>query len=131
MIGLGSTVYNLTQVSLRQTITPDRLQGRMNASMRFMVWGTMPIGSLIGGVLGSLIGLQPTLLVGAVGTSLSFLWVLLSPVRALRDQPAAARVDFPHGAICDQLRSTLASRRQPSVPRSFKLASARPPATRA
>src|SRR5262249_22669025 len=65
MFGFGGVVYNIDQVSLRQAITPPRLQGRMNASMRFMVWGTMPFGSIAGGVLGTLIGLRPTLWVGA------------------------------------------------------------------
>lgn len=87
LIGFGSPVYNVNQVSLRQAITPDRLQGRMNASMRFIVWGTMPIGSLLGGVLGDTIGLWPTMLVGAVGGLLAPLWLLFSPVRGLRAQP--------------------------------------------
>jgi MFS family permease len=81
-------VYNITQVSLRQAITPHRLLGRMNASMRFLVWGTMPIGSLLGGLLGEVIGLRMTLLVAALGTFLSVLPVLFSPVRHLKDQPA-------------------------------------------
>lgn len=80
-------VYNITQVSLRQALTPLRLQGRMNASMRFFVWGTIPLGALIGGGLGELIGIRPTLLVGAVGGLFAFLWVLWSPVRHLREQP--------------------------------------------
>jgi MFS family permease len=84
---MSGPIYNITQVSLRQAITPHRLQGRMNASMRFMVWGTMPIGSLLGGLLGGLIGLRPTLLVGSLGLFLPFLWVLFSPVRVLREQP--------------------------------------------
>lgn len=88
--GLGGTLYNINQVSLRQTITPDHLLGRMNASMRFIVWGTIPLGSLIGGFLGEAIGLRPTLVVGAIGGLLSVLWVLLSPVRTLRLRPAAA-----------------------------------------
>lgn len=88
--GLMGPVYNINQVSLRQAIVPDRLQGRMNASMRFLVWGTMPVGSLLGGFLGSTIGLRPTLAVGAIGALLSALWVLLSPVRTLREQPAPA-----------------------------------------
>ncbi|HYL08003.1 MAG TPA: MFS transporter, partial [Candidatus Udaeobacter sp.] len=46
-------VYNINQVSLRQSITPDRVQGRMNATMRTIVWGTLPIGAFIGGILGS------------------------------------------------------------------------------
>ena len=53
LMGLGQVVYNVTQVSLRQAITPGRLLGRMNASMRFLVWGTMPIGALIGGAVGA------------------------------------------------------------------------------
>lgn len=84
---LGNVIYNINQVSLRQTLTPDRLLGRMNASMRFLVWGTMPIGSLIGGALGELIGLRSTLVVSAIGTTAAFLWVYFSPVRQLREQP--------------------------------------------
>lgn len=64
----GSTTYNIGQLSIRQAITPERLHGRMNASMRFMVWGTMPIGSAIGGALGQTIGLHPTIWVAAIGT---------------------------------------------------------------
>src|SRR5947208_1086317 len=85
----GQPIYNINQVSLRQAITPNRLQGRMNASMRFMVWGTMPLGSLIGGALGTVIGLRPTLWVAGIGGSLAFLWVLFSPVRSLRAIPDA------------------------------------------
>jgi MFS family permease len=88
--GFAGPVYNINQVSLRQAITPDRLLGRMNATMRFLVWGTMPIGALLGGFLGVTIGLRPTLVVGAVGSLLAFLWVFFSPVRALREQPEPA-----------------------------------------
>ncbi len=104
LMGLSGTIYNINQVSLRQTITPDRLQGRMNATMRFMVWGTMPIGSLIGGGMGTALsnsmgdgpGLQATLLIGAVGGVLAFLWVFMSPVRALWAHPEPA-VPAPAG----------------------------------
>ena len=87
IFGIGGVVYNVNQVSLRQAITPQRMQGRMNATMRFMVWGTMPIGSLVGGVLGKAIGLRPTLWVAAVGGVLSFLPPLFSPVRSLQRIP--------------------------------------------
>jgi MFS family permease len=89
--GFGGIVYNIDQVSLRQAITPQRLQGRMNASMRFMVWGTMPFGSLTGGILGTVIGLRPTLWVGAIGGLTAVLWLLAKPVRdliAIPDIPA-------------------------------------------
>jgi len=45
------TVYNITQLSLRQAITPERLQGRMNAGMRWIVWGAIPVGGLAGGAI--------------------------------------------------------------------------------
>ena len=89
--GGSGTIYNINQVSLRQAITPDHLLGRMNATMRFIVWGTLPIGALIGGALGGVIGLRPTLVVGVVIQSSAFLWTFFSPVRALREQPGAVR----------------------------------------
>ncbi len=52
----GTPIYNIVQVSLRQAITPDIVQGRMNATMRTIVWGTLPAGSLIGGALGTYLG---------------------------------------------------------------------------
>jgi MFS family permease len=85
--GFGGTVYNINQVSLRQSITAERMQGRMNATMRFMVWGTIPIGAFLGGVLGGSIGLRPTLWVAAIGSLLAFIPPLLSPVRTLERIP--------------------------------------------
>jgi ABC-type transporter Mla maintaining outer membrane lipid asymmetry permease subunit MlaE len=85
----AGTVYNINQVSLRQAITPQRMQGRMNATMRFIVWGTVPVGMILGGFLGALIGLHTTILLGAVGSQLPFLTVLFSPVRTLRRVPEA------------------------------------------
>jgi MFS family permease len=88
-----NVVYNVTQVSLRQTITPERIQGRMNSVMRFIVWGTIPLGALLGGALGTWIGLKETLIVGAAGCCLPFLPVLFSPVRSIREMPAPADED--------------------------------------
>ncbi len=84
---LGSVVYNINQVSLRQAIVPIRLQGRMNASMRFLVWGTIPIGGLVGGLMGEFLGLRTTIGITAFAGTLAFLWVLLSPVRSLKKIP--------------------------------------------
>lgn len=78
----GMTIYNVTQVSLRQIICPDDLLGRMNATMRFLVWGTLPLGGLLGGTTATAIGARPTLIVAATGMSLAFLWVFLSPLRS-------------------------------------------------
>ncbi len=85
--GFMGVVYNIAQVSLRQAITPERIQGRMNSVMRFIVWGAIPLGSFTGGVLASVIGLKTTLIVGGIGCSLAFLPVLFSPVRSVREMP--------------------------------------------
>ncbi|MDX6213169.1 MAG: hypothetical protein QOF82_2256, partial [Frankiales bacterium] len=63
---------------------------RMNATMRFLVWGTLPLGAVIGGLLGSTIGVRPTLFVAAAGGALSFLPVFLSPLRRMRALPVLA-----------------------------------------
>ena len=94
----GGTIYNITALSLMQTLTPERLLGRLNASRRFVVWGTIPLGSLVGGALASWIGLRPTLWVGAIGGSLCFLPVALSPVRHLRAMPTEPEPDPRPGA---------------------------------
>jgi MFS family permease len=84
----GGVVYNINQVSFRQAITPERMQGRMNATMRFIVWGTIPVGNILGGILGGTIGLHATLWVSAVLSFIPVLPVLFSPVRTIREMPA-------------------------------------------
>jgi MFS family permease len=86
-IGFAVVVYNIVQVSYRQAICPPQLQGRMNSVMRFMVWGTIPLGALSGGALAGWIGLRQTMVVGAVGTALAILWIVFSPQRHLREMP--------------------------------------------
>jgi hypothetical protein len=83
----------VAQVSYRQAICPDRLLGRMNASVRFVVWGITPLGGLAGGALGEWLGLRGTVWIAAVGETLSLLWVICSPLRHQRDIPAAVVVD--------------------------------------
>jgi MFS family permease len=85
--GFCSTAWNINQVSLRQAITPPRMQGKMNATMRFIVWGTIPLGAVLGGALGSLIGLHATIVVGAIGALFAFIPVTLSSVRHLVTMP--------------------------------------------
>ena len=80
-------VYNINQVSLRQAITPDRVQGRMNATVRTVIWGTMPIGAFIGGVIGTTYGILPAMYIGIALTILAGFWILLGPVRP-KVQPA-------------------------------------------
>ncbi len=89
----GTPIYNIVQVSLRQAITPDIVQGRMNATMRTIVWGTLPAGSLIGGALGTYLGVVYTLAIGAAISGLAFLWILLGPVIKLKEQPTQVGVE--------------------------------------
>jgi hypothetical protein len=62
-----SRTVHVTAISLIQALTPERMRGRMNASRRFVVWGTIPVG--------------------AVGASLSFLFLALSPLRTIHEMP--------------------------------------------
>jgi len=82
-------VYNVVQVSFRQRLCPPALLGRMNASVRFIVFGTMPVGGLLGGVLGTAIGVVPALWVAVAGQLLAALPVVLSPLLGMRDLPDA------------------------------------------
>jgi len=85
--GVGATVAGVSMESLRQATTPLRLQGRMNGVMNSLEVGLVPIGALIGGVLGQTIGLRPTLFLAAGGEIAAVIWLLLTPVWSLRDLP--------------------------------------------
>lgn len=84
---LGVPIYNINQVSLRQIITPNRLQGRMNATMRTIIWGTIPAGALLGGIFSTLVGIVPTLIAGSIIGGSSVLWIVLGPIFELKKQP--------------------------------------------
>jgi MFS family permease len=96
--GFAAVAYNITQVSFRQAICPERMQGRMNAVIRFLVWGTMPLGALLGGALATWLGLRPALWVAAVGALFTFLPILFSPVRTLREIPEPVEEPLPSEA---------------------------------
>ena len=96
--GFAAVAYNITQVSFRQAICPERMQGRMNAVIRFLVWGTMPLGALLGGALGTWFGLRPALWVAAIGGLFTFLPILLSPVPRLREMPEPGDEPLPSDA---------------------------------
>jgi MFS family permease len=85
--GFGAVAYNITQVSLRQAITPERLQGRMNAAMRWIVWGTIPLGTLFGGGLATWFSLRTAIWVGSVGQMAAFLPVTMGSLKRVREMP--------------------------------------------
>jgi len=95
-VGLATTIvalsffgmaWNVNAMSLRQAITPAGMRGRMNATMRFVSWGTIPVGYTVGGFLGGVIGLHNTIWVGAIGSVISFVPVALSPIWLIREMP--------------------------------------------
>ncbi|WP_158840308.1 MFS transporter [Saccharothrix deserti] len=90
---MGAVAYNVAQVSLRQALCPDRLLGRMNGSARCLVWGAAAVGALAGGALAEWVGVRNTLWVAAAGMILSVLWVVLSPLRQMRDVPRITNVE--------------------------------------
>jgi MFS family permease len=85
----AGVVYNVAQVSYRQAICPPRLLGRMNAAVRWVVWGTIPLGGLLGGTFGTVLGVRATLWIGFGGAWAAGWWVFFSPLRRMRDVPKA------------------------------------------
>ncbi len=83
----GAVLYGINALSLRQAIVPDRLQGRVSATLRIISVGVVPFGALLGGFLGDMYGLRTTVFIAGGGTLLAFLWVLFSPIRYLKEQP--------------------------------------------
>ena len=83
LFGVSNTLFNVNELSLRQQVTPNRLLGRVGAGMQFLGVGTLPLGALLGGVLGEQLGLRAPFLVGCCGMFLAVLWTWFSPVRKL------------------------------------------------
>jgi MFS family permease len=80
----AAVAYNVAQVSMRQRTCPPELLGRMNASIRTLVFGTPPVGALLGGALAGALGLVPVLWVAVAVTVVAAVPVVFSPL--LRDE---------------------------------------------
>ncbi|WP_328549009.1 MFS transporter [Streptomyces platensis] len=93
VVFFGAVVYNVAQVSFRQALCPPRLLGRMNATLRFLMWGTLPLGALVGGALAEAFGARTALAWCAAGFLVVPLPLLLSPLRRMRDLPAAGAAE--------------------------------------
>lgn len=78
--------YNINEVTLRQAIAPAHLLGRVNSAMHLLFRGLLPFGALAGGALAEALGVRTALLIGAIGATLSVLWLVFSPVRRLARQ---------------------------------------------
>lgn len=78
------TAYEVAQVSLRQAITPDRILGRVNATVRFASRLMMLGAVLLGGILGQMVGLRGTLVLGSCMAFVAAMWLVASPVRTMK-----------------------------------------------
>lgn len=85
--GTFMTIGNTNVATLQQMLIPRDQMGRVVAAMRTVTWGSQPLGALLGGALGALIGIRETLLVIAIGFCLSSLWLVLSPIAKLKTIP--------------------------------------------
>jgi MFS family permease len=112
--GFSVLVYNVVQLTMRQRVCPPRLLGRMNASIRFAVWGVIPLSALASGYLGEHLGLVTTMMIGAAGSLLAAAPVLFSPLRTMRILPDRVQTDEVP-ADCSQAgpTSVRGRRRQP------------------
>jgi predicted MFS family arabinose efflux permease len=88
-VGLGvfSPVWGVNGGTLQQSVTPDRVLGRVNATQQVALFGANPLGAVLGGFVASVVGLQLTLTVAAVGAALTAVLLGLSPVRRLTTMP--------------------------------------------
>jgi MFS family permease len=89
--GVGIALWNVIVVSLRQQLTPDRMLARVNSCYRLLAWGTIPLGSLAGGLLAEAFGLPVTFLIAAILSALTGLGLLIVRESAIR--AAEAEVD--------------------------------------
>jgi len=88
---LSIVVFNINGISLYKTHVPPRMLGRMNASRRWIVWGIIPIGSVLGGALAAAIGLRTTLFVGAAISTVAAAALLAKPILSLATVDGDAR----------------------------------------
>jgi MFS family permease len=91
--GCTGAVANIHQWTLRQTVTPDHLQGRVTASHRFLVYGSGAIGAVLGGVLGAMMDLRTAILLCATGTVIARLAAAWTSLRRYRGSPSVVSGD--------------------------------------
>jgi MFS family permease len=78
--GICDSIFNVSQVSLRQAVTPDRLQGRMTATLRTLFWGAWPLANLAGGIVAGIVGAPWTIVIGGVIGMSAALVVVFGPL---------------------------------------------------
>jgi MFS family permease len=92
-------IFSASQVAYRQLVCPPELRGRMNAAARWIIWGTLPAGGFLGGILGSAVGIRPSIWIAYAGSWAAGFLVFFSPLRRTRDVSELA----PSGVISASL----------------------------
>ncbi|WP_157249975.1 MFS transporter [Nonomuraea typhae] len=85
VLSFGAILFNIGMITYRQTVTPESMLGRVNATVRFIVLGTMPVGAMLGGIVAHEIGVREALWVFLTGRLISFLPLLFSRLPYMRD----------------------------------------------
>jgi MFS family permease len=85
--GFGVMLLDISAGAIMAAVIPPRLGSRISGAYTFVNYGVRVLGSLVGGLLGSTIGLQPALWIGTAGALLGVLFLLPSPVPRMRELP--------------------------------------------
>jgi transmembrane secretion effector len=102
IFGMGPMIFGINALSLRQAVTPNHMQGRVNATYRFGAWGTLPLGAMLGGVIGERFGLLAAIGVAACGMFVAVALLLLSPLSTLHDLPVFSDVTSDQGLLLER-----------------------------
>jgi len=87
---ISFATYLVNELTLRQTVAPENMLGRVNAAMQLMSRGVYPIGAMLGGLLAGYLGIRPTFAIAVCGLLCSTMWLIASPLVHLRDMPPGA-----------------------------------------
>jgi predicted MFS family arabinose efflux permease len=91
LAGLGVMLLDITSGAVQTAVIPEPLLARVTGVKRTINYGIRPVGALLGGTLGSALGVRPTLWIATVGALAGVLWLLPSPIPHLRDLPERER----------------------------------------
>ena len=91
-------MWNVNTITMRQALTPMRVLARMNATYRMLLFGALPVGAMIGGLLGSALGLRSAMVISVIGLTTPVLWIFFSPIFRLTQMPAGPLSDTPQAA---------------------------------
>jgi predicted MFS family arabinose efflux permease len=93
----ASTVAGVSLTTYRQAACPPDMLGRVSAAARWITWGTLPLGGVVGGALATALGVRTTLWIAVAGGCCAGLWLFFSPLRGMRDIPLGKPEPAPVG----------------------------------